>query len=61
MSTSFERTLYIEKLQVGPTASRPGPILLKHERTAEKLVVMLKPSSDTIIKLAIIITTYAAR
>ena len=30
ISTSLENQEYTEKLQVGPTTSNPGPILLKH-------------------------------
>ena len=30
---------------MGPTASKPGPILLKHASTAEKVVPMLCPST----------------
>ena len=44
MRTSLLSTLKPEKLQVGPTASRPGPMLLKQHSTAEKLVPVEKPS-----------------
>jgi len=35
-----------EKLEVGPTISSPGPMLLKQEATAVKLVVREKPSRE---------------
>ena len=45
-STSLLKLLYWLKLQVGPTASRPGPMLLKVQRTAVKLVPMEKLSRE---------------
>ena len=61
ISTIFEKLLNPEKLQVGPTASNPGPILLKQAITADRLVVMEKPSMEIKIKLSNIMITYAAR
>ena len=52
---TLENILYAPKLLIGPTASNPGPILLKHASTAEKFVVTEKPSSETKIKLKIMI------
>ena len=51
MSTSLLRMLNPLKLQVGPTASRPGPMLLKQHSTAEKLVPVENPSGDSSKKL----------
>ena len=42
LRTSLDRVLKALKLQVGPTASRPGPMLLKQASTAVKLVVTEK-------------------
>ena len=36
--SSFEKGEYAKKLDAGPTASRPGPILLKHAIVAVKFV-----------------------
>ena len=38
ISTSLLKALKMEKLQVGPTSSMPGPMLFRQDRTAEKLV-----------------------
>ena len=38
ISTSLLKVLKMEKLQVGPASSRPGPMLFRQDRTAEKLV-----------------------
>mgnify|MGYP004545394535 CR=1 FL=1 len=57
MSTSLEKTLYDAKFPVGPTSSNPGPMLLKHDTTAEKLVVIEKPSIETSKKLIPMIMT----
>ena len=51
--TNFENMLKPPKLQVGPTASSPGPMLLKQATTAEKFVVIEKLSIDISIKLKI--------
>lgn len=61
ISTSLENALYAEKLQVGPTISKPGPILLKQASTAEILVVMENPSMEMSRQLTPVIITYAAR
>ena len=47
----FDGIPYTAKLQVGPTVSNPGPILLKQEITAEILLSIDKPSKETINKL----------
>lgn len=39
-STHLLKQLYAEKLEAGPTAANPGPMLLKQAATAEKLVSM---------------------
>ena len=49
--THLDSGLYAAKLQVGPTASKPGPMLLKVAMTAEKFVSMEKPSSEITRKL----------
>ena len=36
---------------MGPTASKPGPMLLKQENTAEMLLSRLSSSSETTTKL----------
>ena len=61
--TIFEKSPYAEKLDIGPTASKPGPMLLKVAITAEKLVVMENSfgSMDTSRKLTITMNTYSAR
>ena len=51
ISTYLENVEYMEKLQVGPTISSPGPILFRVAAIAVKLVVksklsMLISSSD---------------
>lgn len=51
--TNLENMLKPPKLQVGPTASSPGPTLLKQATTAEKFVVIEKLSIDISIKLKI--------
>ena len=51
-STSLLRSLKALKLQVGPTASRPGPMLLKVHSTAEKLVPTEKPSREITVNTA---------
>lgn len=51
INTNFDNQLKSPKLQVGPTASSPGPILLKQDRTAVILVVIENLSIDTKIKL----------
>ena len=56
ISTSFENQEYTEKLQVGPTTSNPGPILLKHAATADTFVVMDSPSIEIKRKLPTKIT-----
>lgn len=55
IKTILEKLLNPEKLQVGPTDSKPGPILLKHAITADKLVVMENPSTEIKIKLKSVI------
>ena len=40
----LEKLLKMPKLQVGPTASRPGPMLLRQAKTAVMLVSTLCPS-----------------
>ena len=57
ISTNLEKMLYALKLQVGPTASSPGPILLKHASTAERFVSTENPSMDIIRKLKITMIT----
>ena len=47
-----------EKLQAGPTISKPGPILLKQASTAEILVVMEKPSMEISRKLTPVMMTH---
>ena len=41
---SFENQENMPKFPVGPTSSRPGPILLKVAATAVKFVIRLKSS-----------------
>ena len=55
--TSLESGLKTEKLQVGPMTSKPGPMLLKVEITADILVISEKPSKETRKKLTIRIST----
>ena len=43
---SLDRVLNWEKLQVGPTCSRPGPMLLNQASAAVMLVPTEKPSSE---------------
>ena len=45
VSTNVEKFEYTEKFWVGPTISRPGPILLNVAATAEKLVIRSKSST----------------
>ena len=40
------------KFCVAPTSSKPGPMLLKQDATAEKLVPMEKPSTEMMAKLS---------
>ena len=47
ISVSLEKSEKNEKLHVGPTLFKPGPILLRVARTAVKLVVKSCPSSDS--------------
>ena len=42
--SSFEKGEYAKKFDAGPTASRPGPMLLKQAAVAVKLVSMEKGS-----------------
>ena len=56
LNTNLLIALKLAKLQVGPTASKPGPMLLKVQSTAEKLVPMEKPSSEMIRKITKMIT-----
>ena len=42
----FEKAEYSEKFDVGPTASKPGPTLLKQAAVAEKLVSIEKGSKE---------------
>ena len=44
ISTILENILKHEKLPVGPTSSRPGPILFSVVVTAVKFVIMSFPS-----------------
>ena len=46
--TILLKSEYALKLQVGPTAARPGPMLLKVAATAEKFVVKSKSSAHAI-------------
>lgn len=48
ISTHFARGENREKFPVGPTSSRPGPILFKVAATAVKLVVKSYASSPSI-------------
>ena len=48
-------------MYMGPTTSKPGPMLLRQASIAEKFVVIEKPSSDSSTKLNDAISTYAAR
>ena len=57
ISTSFEKRLKPPKLQVGPTASKPGPMLLKQARTAEMFVPVEKLSRLMSKKLKITMVT----
>lgn len=61
IKTSFENTLYPLKLHAGPTASSPGPMLLKQDITADILEVMENPSMDISRKLVTIINVYPIR
>ena len=61
IKTSFENTLYPLKLHVGPTASSPGPMLLKQDITADILEVMENPSMDISRKLVTVINVYPIR
>ena len=57
----FEKSEKKAKLQVGPTSSKPGPILLMHVITAETVVVRSYPSMDIRIVDKSEITQYAAK
>ena len=46
-STNFEKSEKALKFPVGPTMPRPGPMLLKVQMTAEKVVSKPLPSRDT--------------
>lgn len=48
MKTNFEKTEKFEKLPVGPTSARPGPMLLMVVSTAVKFVTRSLPSNATI-------------
>ena len=59
--SSFEAPEKSEYPPIGPTASSPGPILLKQEAVAVKLVVKLNLSSDRSKKMAKKRIKYTAR
>ena len=59
-NTSLAKIEYPEKLLIGPTELKPGPILLNVAVTAEKFVSKSNPSKLTISKERINITKYAA-
>ena len=50
MKTNFEKTEKFEKLPVGPTSARPGPMLLMVVSTAVKFVTRSLPSNATVHK-----------
>lgn len=60
-SMIFENDEKAEKLLIGPTASIPGPILLRHAITALRLVSTLKSSNEMSRHDAIVKNKYSAR
>ena len=58
---NLEKILKFANVQVGPTAARPGPILLKVAKMAVRLVSKPKPSIETNSVPRINMIIYAAR
>jgi hypothetical protein len=50
-SRSFAGAEYAAKLAAGPTAPRPGPILLKHARVAVKFVSKSNGSNEMSVNI----------
>ena len=51
--TILDKWEYPAKFAVGPTAPKPGPMLLKHAATAEKLLSKSKGSMEMIKKITV--------
>ena len=62
VNTSLEKILRSAKFAIGPTASKPGPTLLKQVKTVENVVPTVSLSnSETSTKLMTRIIPYAVR